>query len=101
MAGEPAAITVYPGAHHGFDGPSSQPRLRLDVPNGVNPGRGVTVATDPAARDDAQNWMARVRAIVGPTVAVAQHVSPNARHPVLVARLPDGGVISYAWPRTR
>ncbi|MBK7074969.1 MAG: hypothetical protein IPH44_21980 [Myxococcales bacterium] len=42
-----------------------------------------------------------VRAIVGPTVAVAQHVSPNARHPVLVARLPDGGVISYAWPDGR
>jgi dienelactone hydrolase len=53
VAGEPAAITVYPGAYHGFDGPSSQPRLRLDVPNGVNPGQGVTVATDPAARDDA------------------------------------------------
>lgn len=52
-ADEPATITVYPEAYHGFDGPSSQKRLRLDVPNGVHPGQGVTVATDPKARDDA------------------------------------------------
>lgn len=52
-AGEAATITVYPDAYHGFDGPSLQPRRRLDVPNGVNPGKGVTVATHPAARDDA------------------------------------------------
>ena len=50
---EPVAITVYPGAYHGFDGPSTAKRVRMDVPGGVNPGKGVTVATDPAARDDA------------------------------------------------
>lgn len=49
----PADIVVYPDTYHGFDGPSSQPRLRLDVPNGVHPGKGVTVAVNPAARDDA------------------------------------------------
>ncbi|MEI6702679.1 MAG: dienelactone hydrolase family protein [Deltaproteobacteria bacterium] len=52
-AGEDATITVYPDAYHGFDGPSTQPRRRLEVPNGVNPGKGVTVAANPAARDDA------------------------------------------------
>jgi dienelactone hydrolase len=52
-AGEGATITVYPDTYHGFDGPSTQPRRRLEVPNGVNPGRGVTVAANPAARDDA------------------------------------------------
>jgi dienelactone hydrolase len=52
-AGAPVAITVYPGVYHGFDGPAAQGRLRLDVPNGVNPGQGVTVAPDPAAREDA------------------------------------------------
>jgi dienelactone hydrolase len=52
-AGEKASITVYPDAHHGFDDPSSQPRKRLEVPNGVNPGRGVTTASNPAARTDA------------------------------------------------
>ena len=51
--GETATITVYPDTYHGFDGPSTQPRHRLEVPNGVNPGKGVTVATNPAARDDA------------------------------------------------
>jgi dienelactone hydrolase len=59
--GEPVTITVYPDAYHGFDGPATQPRLRLDVPNGVNPGKGVTVAPDPAARDDAY---ARLRAFL-------------------------------------
>lgn len=52
-AGEAATITVYPDTYHGFDGPSTQPRRRLEVPNGVNPGKGVTVGTNPAARDDA------------------------------------------------
>jgi dienelactone hydrolase len=52
-AGEDETITVYPDTYHGFDGPSTQPRRRLEVPNGVNPGKGVTVASNPAARDDA------------------------------------------------
>ena len=52
-AGEPVKITVYPDAYHGFDGPPSQQRLRLEVPNGVHPGHGVTVAPNPAARADA------------------------------------------------
>jgi dienelactone hydrolase len=56
-AREPIAITVYPGAHHGFDGPSTVKRVRMDVPGGANPGKGVTVATDPAARDDAHARM--------------------------------------------
>jgi dienelactone hydrolase len=56
-AGEDASITVYPDAHHGFDGPSSQPRRRLEVPNGVNPGSGVTTAPNPAARADAYDRM--------------------------------------------
>lgn len=41
-------IEAYAGAHHGFD--SDQPvRLRKDVPNGVNPGRGVHVGGNDAA----------------------------------------------------
>ena len=38
---------------------------------------------------------------VGAAVDVTRHVVPAARHPVLVARLRDGGVISYAWPDGR
>jgi dienelactone hydrolase len=52
-SGEAATITVYPDAYHGFDGPSAQPRRRFEVPNGINPGKGVTVGSNPAARDDA------------------------------------------------
>jgi dienelactone hydrolase len=42
-------IEVFAGAYHGFDG-TAQVRLRRDVPNGVNPGHGVHVGGDPAAR---------------------------------------------------
>jgi dienelactone hydrolase len=43
-------IEGYPGAYHGFD--SSAPvRLRLDVPNGVNPGQGVHVGGQPQAHE--------------------------------------------------
>jgi dienelactone hydrolase len=65
-AGEPVTITVYPDTYHGFDGPVSQGRLHLDVPNGVNPGGGVTVAPNPAARDDAYAKLKRfLRAQIG------------------------------------
>ena len=42
-------IETYANAYHGFD--STAPvRLRKDVPNGVNPGQGVHVGGEPAAR---------------------------------------------------
>ena len=50
--GPQVRISVYPNTYHGFDGPSGQ-RQRLEVPNGVKPGQGVTVAANPRARDDA------------------------------------------------
>jgi dienelactone hydrolase len=52
--GWPLETVVYPGAYHGFDGPSGRVRLRVDVPNGVAPGKGVHVGPDPAARADAK-----------------------------------------------
>jgi len=49
----PASAAVqwesYQGAYHGFDG-TAPVRLRLDVPNGANPGQGVHVGAEPAAR---------------------------------------------------
>lgn len=51
--GEPVKFTVYPDTYHGFDGPPTQKRLRLEVPNGVHPGQGVTLAPNPDARADA------------------------------------------------
>lgn len=47
---------VYPGAFHGFDG-TAAPRLRRDVPGGVNPGQGVTVGGNPAAREASRREM--------------------------------------------
>jgi dienelactone hydrolase len=44
---------AYAGAYHGFDG-TAPVRLRADVPNGVNPGAGVHVGANPAARAAAQ-----------------------------------------------
>ena len=49
-AGFVPLVESYSGAHHGFD--SHAPvRLRKDVPNGVNPGQGVHVGGNPAARE--------------------------------------------------
>jgi dienelactone hydrolase len=46
--GAPVRFEGYAGAFHGFD-TSTPVRLRRDVPNGVNPGKGVHQGGDPAA----------------------------------------------------
>jgi dienelactone hydrolase len=54
VAGEPKPeIEIYPGAYHGFDD-EAPVRIRKDVPNGVNPGQGVHVGGNAAARRAAQ-----------------------------------------------
>lgn len=64
--GEPVKITVYPDAHHGFDGPAGRAPTKLDMPGGTRPGMGVTVATDPEAKADAYARMkAYLRAWLG------------------------------------
>lgn len=64
--GWPLETVVYPGAWHGFDAPSGRVRLRTDVPNGVDPGKGVNVGPDPAARADANRRVdAFLRAALG------------------------------------
>jgi dienelactone hydrolase len=55
------SITLYPGAYHDFDNPAGKLRVRSEVPNGVNAGKGVTVGPDPKAREDA---MARIDALL-------------------------------------
>lgn len=58
---QPASLTLYPGAYHDFDNPMGRFRVRADVPNGVNAGKGVTVGPDPKAREDA---MAKIDALL-------------------------------------
>ncbi len=58
---QPASITLYPGAFHDFDNPAGRFRVRTEVPNGVNAGKGVTVGPDAKAREDA---MARIDALL-------------------------------------
>ena len=48
-----AEVNVYPGSYHGFDSPSGEVLLRTDVPDGVNPGRGVHAGPNPVAREQA------------------------------------------------
>jgi dienelactone hydrolase len=55
------SLTLYPGAFHDFDNPAGKLRVRAEVPNGVNAGKGVTVGPDPKAREDA---MARIDALL-------------------------------------
>jgi dienelactone hydrolase len=49
----PVTLHLYPDAFHNFDAPEMPVRVRQDVPNGVRPGEGVTVGSNPAARADA------------------------------------------------
>ena len=56
-----AEINLYADSYHGFDSPVGEVRLRLDVPNGVYPGRGVHVGPNPAAREQAH---ARLRGLL-------------------------------------
>jgi dienelactone hydrolase len=48
-AGAGVQWDAYEGAYHGFDG-TAPVRLRRDVPGGANPGEGVHVGAEPAAR---------------------------------------------------
>ena len=53
--GEPMRIVTYPDTFHDFDNPAlTRQRVRKDVPNGVNPGAGVTTAPNVLAREDAK-----------------------------------------------
>jgi dienelactone hydrolase len=53
--GADMTVTVYPGAYHEFDAPRGKVRVWKEVTTGVNPGNGVTVGPDPAARAAAQD----------------------------------------------
>jgi len=62
----PLHVKTYPDTYHGFDAPRLSPQ-HLDVPNGVHPGRGVTIAANAEARDDAYaRTRARLRAVLTP-----------------------------------
>ncbi len=56
-----AEVNVYPDSYHDFDNPAGQVRLRMDVPNGLNPGQGVHAGPNPAAREQAY---ARLREVL-------------------------------------
>ena len=53
----PLTVRVYPDSYHDFDSPNTPLRVRKDVPNGVHPGQGVTVGSNPAAREAAYQEM--------------------------------------------
>lgn len=67
---EPMQIVTFPDTYHDFDNPGRKSKLvRKDVPNGVRPGEGVTMAPNPAAREAAK---ARVLEYF------AEHLTPPA-----------------------
>ena len=51
--GDTFELRVYPDSYHDFDAPNVPLRVRKDVPNGVNPGKGVTVGSNSVAREKA------------------------------------------------
>lgn len=56
QSGGEMRTVVYADAFHGFDG-TAPPRVRRDVPGGVNPGQGVTVGGNPVAREASRREM--------------------------------------------
>jgi dienelactone hydrolase len=49
------SIVTYPDTYHDFDNPGIKSKhVRKEVPNGVNPGQGVTTAPNAEAREDAK-----------------------------------------------
>ena len=62
----PLHVKTYPDTYHGFDAPRLA-KQHLDLPNGVHPGQGVTVAANAQAREDAYALTkARLRAVLWP-----------------------------------
>jgi dienelactone hydrolase len=51
--GDTFELRLYPDSYHDFDAPNVPLRVRKDVPNGVNPGKGVTVGSNSVAREKA------------------------------------------------
>jgi len=63
----PLQVRTYPDTYHGFDTPGLARPRHLDMPNGVRPGQGVTIAPNAAARADAYARMkAQLRAALMP-----------------------------------
>jgi dienelactone hydrolase len=57
--GEPMILITYPDTYHDFDNPALRAlRVRHEVPNGIHPGAGVTIAPNAAAREDAKRRVA-------------------------------------------
>jgi dienelactone hydrolase len=54
VRGEPLEVAVYADSYHGFDTPGGRLRVRKDVPGGVKPGEGVTLAPNPVAGAEAR-----------------------------------------------
>jgi dienelactone hydrolase len=67
-AGQPVAITVYPGAHHSFDSPNPVRYVAARINPNAAGGRGATTGGDPAA------WADSIRQVVG---FFDQHLDPR------------------------
>jgi len=73
VRGDPAEVTVFPDSYHGFDSPTGRMIVRKDVPNGVNPGQGVTLSPNSTTGADARaktraflrEWLALPGAVAG------------------------------------
>jgi len=70
----PVAVKIYPDTHHNFDAPGARMRVRHDVPNGANPGKGVTTGGNATARENAY---AEVKAILRAKIGDGSRSSPQ------------------------
>ncbi|MBC3917502.1 dienelactone hydrolase family protein [Undibacterium sp. CY18W] len=57
LAPSPVKVRVFADSYHDFDAPDLPLRKRMDVPNGVHPGQGVTTGSNPEAKELAYKEM--------------------------------------------
>lgn len=76
VRGDSVEVIVYTDSYHGFDAPTGRKVVRRDVPNGVNPGQGVTYSPNFVTGADARK---QARAFLRERLALPNAVAGSSK----------------------